>query len=36
MRTEMDCLVLGDFFLDEAEQRAFQGTEDSRSTFTVD
>ena len=36
MRTEMDCLVIGDFVLDKAEQPAFQETDDWRSTFTLD
>jgi carbamoyltransferase len=36
MRTEMDCLVLGDFFMVKAEQPAFKETDDWRSTFTLD
>jgi len=36
MRTEMDCLVVGDFVLDKAEQPAFQDDEDWRAEFTLD
>jgi carbamoyltransferase len=36
MRTEMDCLVMGDYVLDKAEQPAFEETEDWRSQFKLD
>jgi carbamoyltransferase len=36
MRTEMDCLVLGDYLLDKSEQPAFEDAADWRSEFTLD
>jgi hypothetical protein len=32
----MDCLVMGDYVLDKAEQPAFEETEDWRSQFKLD
>jgi carbamoyltransferase len=36
MRTEMDCLVVGDYLLDKADQPAFADQDDWRSEFTLD
>jgi carbamoyltransferase len=36
MRTEMDCLVIGDYLLDKSEQPALPETGDWRSEFTLD
>jgi carbamoyltransferase len=36
MRTEMDCLVVGDFLMFKAEQPPFEETEDWRKQHTLD
>jgi carbamoyltransferase len=36
MRTEMDCLVVGDFLFEKAAQPVFSDHEDWRTTFTLD
>jgi carbamoyltransferase len=36
MRTEMDCLVMGDFVFDKSRQPTFDDREDWRSEFTLD